>query len=211
VKVQNLSATDTLHLGRWWVRDAMLRRFTFPDGTDLAPGATLTLHVGSGQASPGDLFWGLPRPIFENAYGTPGRDLGDGAYLFDPQGDLRGWLIYPCLVDCTDPLAGAVTVQAYPRAPEHVVVRNVSSAAVDLYGYALSVPGSAYAFGQPTVLAPGAALTVTVQGDPRRDTAGTHAMGLDGYKLPDAGGVVRLVTFSYIVVACDSWGNGRCS
>ena len=36
------------------------------------------------------------------------RDMGDGAYLFDPQGDLRAWQIYPCLVACSDPLAGKV-------------------------------------------------------------------------------------------------------
>ena len=34
--------------------------------------------------------------------------MGDGAYLFDPQGDLRASMTYPCRIACTDPYQGAV-------------------------------------------------------------------------------------------------------
>jgi hypothetical protein len=46
-----------------------------------------------------------PRPSpFENAT-DDGRSLGDGAYLFDPQGDIRAWMTYPCVGTCPQPLS----------------------------------------------------------------------------------------------------------
>src|SRR3954464_3635431 len=112
IKVQNRSATDALRLGGCWGRDAMLRRFPFPAGTTVAPGATATVHVGSGTSGVNDFFWGLPATIFENA--SDRRGLGDGAYLFDPKGDLRSWMLYPCLTACSNPYQGALDVTARP-------------------------------------------------------------------------------------------------
>jgi endonuclease YncB( thermonuclease family) len=211
VKIQNLSPAETLRLGHWWVRDAMLRRFTFPAGTTVAPGATVTLHVGSGTNSAGDFYWGLRTPIFENVDGRAGRNLGDGAYLFDPQGDLRSAMVYPCLVDCYDPLAGKVTLQAFPRAPEHLVVRNVSGETLSLYGYALHMRGYTYAFGQGVTLSPGESVTVSINGDRHQDSAGRLHWGLPGYKLADARGMVELMTFDNITLSCSAWGRDRCS
>jgi hypothetical protein len=55
--------------------------------------------VGRGINTATTLYWGLKRPAFENVRSD--RGIGDGAYLFDPQGDLRAWMIYPCyLYDC---------------------------------------------------------------------------------------------------------------
>src|SRR6185436_16392612 len=122
VKIQNQSATEALQLGGWWVRDAMLRRFTFPAGTAVAPGATVTVHVGSGTSGGSEFYWGLKTTVFENA--GDARELGDGAYLFDPHGDLRAWMLYPCLTACSDPNQGALDVVAHPRRPEQVTVRN---------------------------------------------------------------------------------------
>jgi micrococcal nuclease len=87
VKIENLSPTTALPLSHWWVRDSGLRRFTFPDGTVLRPGETITVHDGHGRRSGDDLFWGLGVPVYQN--------IGDGAYLFDPQGDIRASMIYP--------------------------------------------------------------------------------------------------------------------
>jgi endonuclease YncB( thermonuclease family) len=208
VKIQNRSATETLHLGGWWLRDAMLRRFTFPAGTTVAPGATLTLHVGRGADGPGDLFWGLGTTVFENA-GDP-RDLGDGAYLFDPHGDLRAWMLYPCLTACGDPDLGALDVTAEPRRPERVLIRNVSGGPVDLYGYALALRGSLFGFDDGSVLGPGETMTVYMQGSRSEDSRLVRHLGRDGYALPDAGGWVRVSTFTGISLGCDDWGSGSC-
>jgi len=208
IKIRNRGG-QSLNLGRWWVRDAMLRRFTFPRGTRVGPGQTITVFVGRGTRRPGVFYWGQPRPIFENANGD-GRNLGDGAYLFDPKGDLRSHMLYPCVVACSDSRRGAVEVEAHPRRPESVTVRNVSSRAVDLYPTQLALGGSAYDFGPDSVLGPGEEIVVEVDGDPSDDTRFRRHWGIDRYMLPDSGGSVRLRTFSRIDIACDSWGDGDC-
>jgi endonuclease YncB( thermonuclease family) len=94
----------TVPLGGWWVRDAAYRGaeahgFVFPAGTQLAPGARVRVHVGHGQNDADTFYWGLNLPIFANV--TSGSKwLGDGAWLFDPQGDLRSWYMYPCRAAC---------------------------------------------------------------------------------------------------------------
>jgi endonuclease YncB( thermonuclease family) len=201
VRLRNLSATEPLALGGWWIRDSGLRRHTFGAGTVLAPGATLTLHDGPGADTAGDLHWGLSEAVFQN--------IGDGAYLFDPDGDLRASMVYPCAGACGDPLQGAVSVSAHPRTPEYADVRNVSGRPVDLYGYALRLSGL-YAFGPGSVLAPGQSVRVHVGGDPARDTAAERHWGVAGPVLRDAGGRVAVSTFDGIVLACDAWGDGRC-
>ena len=198
VKVRNLSPTQTLDLGGWWVRDSNLRRFTFPAGTSVGPGATATVHSGGGTRSGTTFFWGLPKPIFENA-NTPDEDLGDGAYLFDPKGDLRAWMLYPCRVACADPAQGALQVEARPQRPESVVVRNVSGSAIELYGYQLSLTGSSWPFPEGAVVPAGGSYHVDVA-----DWDSGRSM------LVDAGGSIRLSTFTSVTVACDAWGSGSC-
>jgi endonuclease YncB( thermonuclease family) len=192
IKVQNLSPTRSISLGRWWVRDSMNRRFTFPSDTVLVPGETATVHTGSGTRSGNTFYWGLPVTLFPN---IDRIGLGDGAYLFDPQGDLRQEMIYPCLVACTDPYQGAVAITAHPRGVESVTVRNVSRAPVDLYGYGVMMPTVIVPFDPGTVLAPGQSIWVNAPPGPL---------------LPDAGGSVRVSTFSGVTLACDAWGSGRC-
>ena len=209
IKVQNRSATETLDLGHWWVRDAMLRRFTFPAGTRVAPGDTVTVHVGSGQSTARDFFWGLNITIFENS--GDNRNLGDGAYLFDPQGDLRAWMLYPCLVACSDPNQGALDVTADPRRSERVMVHNPGGAPIDLYGYALEISRQQYAFPEGAVIQPGGTITVYMQGDPSDDTATTLHAGQSGLVMPNSGGWAAVTTFGEIKLACDAWGDGSCS
>ena len=96
------SSGRTLRLGGWRFRDSALRYYRLPRGTRLRPGAALRIHVGGGTRRPGHLFWGLRDPIFENP-SHDRRSTGDGAYLFDPQGDLRAWVIYPCAERCSQP------------------------------------------------------------------------------------------------------------
>jgi endonuclease YncB( thermonuclease family) len=99
VEIDNPGASD-VPLGGWWVRDSGLRRYTFPAGAVVPAGGSVTLFVGSGQDTPTRFFWGLPSSIFGD-FSDDGRWLGDGAYLFDPQGDLRVESMYPCLVACS--------------------------------------------------------------------------------------------------------------
>ncbi|MEA2432086.1 MAG: competence protein ComEC [Thermoleophilaceae bacterium] len=208
VKIQNLSATSKISLGHWWVRDSDLRRFTFPAGTVLGPGETATLHAGRGRRSHNVFYWGLRVPPFQNTGGS--LHIGDGGYLFDPKGDLRAYMIYPCAFACSSPDQGAIRVVAHPEKPEYVNFVNVSNHAVDLYGYAMLILGSSYPFGTNSVLQPGQTMRVYYGGKPSNNTHFTRYWGLKRYMLPDRGGWVRLSTFTDITLGCDDWGSGHC-
>jgi endonuclease YncB( thermonuclease family) len=99
VTIQNLSLTAAVPLDGWWLRDSSLARFEFPAWAVIPPGGSVTVSVGRGVDTGSAFYWGLGHPIFENAT-QDGRGLGDGAYLFDPQGDVRAWMTYPCYVNC---------------------------------------------------------------------------------------------------------------
>lgn len=209
VRVTN-SGAAAAPLAGWYLGNAGPKneRFRFPAKTTLEPGRSLTVFTGSGATS-GPLFYrGLSHTLFENS--ANGGGAGDGAYLLDPNGDVRGHTIYPCLLACTDPNQGALQVRANAtRGPEYVTVRNVADRPVDLYGYQLRLPG-AYAFGADSVLAPGETMQVFVKGDPSGDTRLERHIGYGGAYLNDAGGTATVSTFDEIVLACDSWGNGSC-
>src|SRR3954447_26774564 len=99
VKITN-KGSATANLAGWWVRDsatrtlatkvASRRGYIFPAGAEVAAGSSVYVHVGTkpATAAPGHYYYGLTAPIFENVTPKPVY-LGDGAYLFDPQGDLR--------------------------------------------------------------------------------------------------------------------------
>jgi endonuclease YncB( thermonuclease family) len=103
VDITNLGAV-AVPMGGWWVRDAAYRGtkargYVIPSGVVVEPGDTLRIHVGRGNDSAKKLYWGLDKNIFANV--TDGAKwMGDGAWLFDPDGDLRGWDMYPCRYAC---------------------------------------------------------------------------------------------------------------
>ncbi|MFC7096017.1 lamin tail domain-containing protein [Halobaculum marinum] len=72
---ENLNGeTVTLHnrgdaavdLSGWTLTDAAGFAYEFPEGTVLAADATLTLHVGGGDDTDTDLYWGRSRPTLNN-------------------------------------------------------------------------------------------------------------------------------------------------
>jgi endonuclease YncB( thermonuclease family) len=192
-------------LGGWWVRDSGLRHYVFAHGTTLPANGALTLHVGSGTNRGFDLFWGVHTLVFEDP------PLGDGAYLFDPQGDLRAYMTYPCRVACTDPYQDAVALSATARGDdERITLRNVSQAGVDLDGYRLENPPYKYVFGTDSALAPGEEMTLQVDGDPRTDTRLVKHWGKTKRILDDTGDVVRLESFRGITLDCLAYGNAHC-
>jgi endonuclease YncB( thermonuclease family) len=206
-RIRNLDRARSVAIGRWWLRDSGLRRYTFPRAATIPAGGTVTLYVGRGTNTPTDFFWGLRRPIFDNedAHGS-----GDGAYLFDPQGDLRAWMMYPCVFRCTDRYQHAVRMAVQPSGHEYATVKNVSGAAIDLEGYRLTAGAYGYPFPAGTVLQPGDVLRVDVKGDPAADEALHKYWGLDEFVFPNSGGAARVSTYNDIVLACRAWGSGSC-
>jgi endonuclease YncB( thermonuclease family) len=100
VRVDNLDPLASVPLDGWWLRDSALRRYYFPPWAVIPPDGNVTLRVGSGTDTDTIFYWGLSDPVFENAK-PDGRGMGDGAYLFDPDGDLRAWMMYPCRYACS--------------------------------------------------------------------------------------------------------------
>ena len=54
----------------------------------MPPGGEITVYDGRGDSTESEFYWGLNYPAFENVTRDE-KAMGDGAYLFDPQGDLR--------------------------------------------------------------------------------------------------------------------------
>ncbi|WP_373189178.1 lamin tail domain-containing protein [Halolamina sp.] len=61
---------EQLDLSRFTVTDEADKRYTFPDGTTLAAGETLTLHTGSGTDGDGDYYWSAGSPVWNNGGDT---------------------------------------------------------------------------------------------------------------------------------------------
>jgi endonuclease YncB( thermonuclease family) len=209
IRIRNLDPVNEVHLGGWWLRDSVITRYHFPDWVTLPPGDSLTVYVGKGTDTWTEFFWKRKWPAFENANGGE-RALGDGAYLFDPQGDLRAWMTYPCRISCADPYQGAVRVTAKPRGREQVTVRNVADVAIDLDGYRLHSPPYGYAFPRDSILQPGDEMTIETRGDPLEDSALEKHWGLPKSILNDSGDKIRVTSFRGVVLDCFAYGSGTC-
>ena len=218
IRVINHSASAWLDLSGWWVRDSMLRRYTFPAGTAVAPRQAMTVHIGSGTNSPSAHYWGLTAPALENPTAAPAF-LGDGGYLFDPHGDLRASHVYPCVENCPPPppppapavvrTAPKVDVRAAPRGlREKVTIRNLTAKPVNLTGASLVSGPDRLRFRTRTVIPAKKVLTVyTKRG---RNTALVRYWGKPRPILADGGDVVRLRSRTGAVVDCVAWGTRRC-
>jgi endonuclease YncB( thermonuclease family) len=102
IRIKNNDPILPLSLHRWWVRDSALRRFRLPQGAVVPAGGSIRVRVGKGTDNAKNFYWGQRDPVFENAK-RGRRAVGDGAYLFDPQGDMRAWRMYPCRPGCAGP------------------------------------------------------------------------------------------------------------
>jgi endonuclease YncB( thermonuclease family) len=206
IKVRNLDPYRTVSLRGWWVRSGGVRRYHFPADATIPPGGEITVYTtANGNSSFDRFFWGLKDNSFPNATENR-RQIGDGAYLFDPHGNLRSYMLYPCRVQCGDPLQGKVSLSALPGLRNTVVVvRNISAEPVDLQGYQLSTRYRFYPFGPNSVIQPGETMRVSVAGSPSGDDRLFKHWGLNGQMLQVNGSEVSLKTFDEIVVGSYSW------
>jgi len=207
VLIKNLD-TAPLWLDGWYLRDSGLRRFVFPPGTIVAPGAAIRVRVRPAQAP--DLSWNVNGAIFDNATHDE-RAIGDGAYLFDHDGDLRAWQMYPCREACNDPGQGAIEIVPQPYGRETIALRNTRDTPVDLQGYELSVGArAAYQFLGDSVVGPGETMLVRIGGSPAADTRLEKHWPRTVTLLRNSGGAVVLNRFDEVRLDCGAWGNGRC-
>ena len=177
VRIWNLGERP-VPLGGWWLRDSYLRGqlhgrkkgrgFQFPRGAAIEPNRSVTVFAGRGRHKGATFHWGLPDAPFENVTGGRTR-IGDGAYLFDPDGDIRSFVQYPCRFgNCRDGLAGKLDIRATPRGIEFITIRNTSNGPIDLAEYEVESVPWFYEFGRGTVLQPRQALVLYIGRGPRR-------------------------------------------
>jgi len=149
-----------VNLGGWRLADATDstdHTYWFPS-TTLNPGQRLRIVGGSGSGH-----WGNTNQLF--------GQVGDGAYLFDPDSDIRAYFEFPCLTGCSDPLMGKVSVLAHydPAGPdsadvngEWIDITNVSNSSIDLYDHFVRNGIYTYLFDGSTVLQKGKTLRLHV-------------------------------------------------
>ena len=161
VRIQNQGST-ALSLTGWWLRSAAQDYLRFPAGTAIKAHSILTVYVGKGTRTATKLYWGFSAPHFPNP-DEPGA-YGSGAYLFDPQGDLRSHTSFPCLYACSDSRTGQVAMKVNYDAPgddqtnpngEYVALTLKGTKAVDLSYTTLWSHGNTRELGGGTVLKPG--------------------------------------------------------
>ncbi|WP_085066248.1 lamin tail domain-containing protein [Catenuloplanes japonicus] len=205
IRIGNASAT-AIPLGGWWVRDSGLRRYTFPAGTSVPAHGAIFVHTGRGVPTATHRYWSLREPIFENP--TWDADaIGDGGYLFDPQGDLRAWDLYPCVTGCRT-LAGTVRLTVRTDDPELIRITNVGSTPIDLLGHTVTTGPHVYPITTRTVLTPGDALDLYPAAG-ISDGLSRHWDKTEGI-MGERGGTAMLRNRSQSLDACVAWGSARC-
>jgi micrococcal nuclease len=100
---------NTVDIGKWWVRDSALNFYTFPTTFKLKADQTVTVRPGDGADDPPLKVYmancktsthcsravnETGKTIFNDPTGAP-VNMGDGAYLFDPQGNIRKSVLWP--------------------------------------------------------------------------------------------------------------------
>ena len=215
VRIANRGAS-TVDLAGWLVRDSSAKP-AYVLGADslLAPGETMTLHVGDGIDEALVRYWGRSESRFAGVISVQGQWVGDAAYLMDPLGNIRAGFLYPCIEDCTDPLMDKVDITNIWRGlssdetdQEAVDVRNVSDETISLHGYRLVSPPYDYALPADSVLAPGETLQIrTGVGD---DTSLVKYWGKERHIFADAQGIVALRTYDGVQLSCLAWGDAVC-
>jgi endonuclease YncB( thermonuclease family) len=209
VRITNPDPVNPLPLGGWWLRDSALRRLVLPSWAQVPPGGYITIYAGIGDDTESEFYWGLRGPAFENVTRDE-RAMGDGAYLFDPQGDLRAAQIYPCRVECSDPNAGALAIGAKYRGRESIQITNTGAAPIDLEPYRLVSRPYSYAFAPSSVVQPGETMRVRLYESAEEDRPLTRYWATNGPILNNGGDAIELRRFDDVRIGCTAWGSRSC-
>ncbi|MEA2387166.1 MAG: competence protein ComEC [Thermoleophilaceae bacterium] len=244
IRITNPSA-NPVSLKGWWIRDSHFRGprhgrtkgrgLMLPSNAVVPANGGLTVFVGKGPSSASTVFWGLGESIFGNAT-TDREQTGDGAYLFDPKGNMRAFAMYPCRFgSCTDPLAGKVDVTARYNGVEYewIYVKNTSQAPISLHEYELESSPWFYEFGPKDIVLPGKSIVVWINKPTRTVPPRNGAPAIvptrpgvlpfadtqpDGFRswghtdplLSDNKDVVTLRGRGGEPVTCAAWGGEKC-
>jgi endonuclease YncB( thermonuclease family) len=212
VRIWNPSS-QPLSLSGWWLRNATHDAvITFGDRSIPANG-TIIVRVGHGTNTASTVYWNQSTAMFINPTSQTG-DIGSGMYLYDPLGNPRAWVDYPCVYQCAVP--GLKISKVNYDAPgndltnpngEYISIQTTGGA-VNLSRIVMEFSGRLYRFGFGNVLEPGQ--TMSLHSGKGTNTGLTKYFGSSIPYLANSGGVVRLRTTEDVAIACASYGDEHC-
>jgi len=239
VRIKNGGLTP-VSLRGWRLRDPgtligskMKTGYHFPANAVIPARGSVTVHIGKGSDGNGTYYWGLGDTMFQNATNDKSQ-MGDGAYLFDPDDEIRAYEQYPCHTSCSRPLAGKVGMSTRYMGVtyEWVTVRNTSNTPISLNEYELESVPWFYEFGPRDILQPGQGVVVFVNKQPNRvpisaTSSGTlvpavpgrapftgvtlfHNWGHTDALFGDKSDVVTLRDPMGAPLVCNAWGGEKC-
>tara|TARA_B100000282_G_scaffold296024_1_gene276777 strand:- start:436 stop:906 length:471 start_codon:yes stop_codon:yes gene_type:complete len=155
---------------------------------------------------------GSPTALLANV--ARDRFSGDGVYLLDPSTAFRSWFDWPCVVDCTDPAQGKLTITdvnpiATSKKPsraaneEYIVIKNTSNTEINLDGYYLAYRSATYPFVINSRIPAGKTLTVFIgKGLPSKRS---QYWGREGPLLRNTSGTVELLSERNVLISSKKW------
>lgn len=200
----------TVSLSGWYVRLASHATYTFPSGSAIPARGRIRLHSGRGTRTRTDHYWGNTKGIFINDLS---KAMGASAYLLDPQGDFRAWFSYPCVVSCTDPLQGRLTVGAIDPAGAESVDFTLAATGGRVYleRYVAKVGYRRYRFPSGSYLDPGETLRLVMGADPGGTADRLHHFWNQPTPiLGSSGGKIVVETYRTVRITCKAYGTERC-
>jgi endonuclease YncB( thermonuclease family) len=205
-----------IQLSGWTLRVGNNRQLRIPTGKSVAGGRTLTVHIGSGKNRRYHRYLGRSVPMLGAASEGSEPHVGSGAYLVDPDGDLRAYQTWPCVRRCADPTRGALRMRVRHDPPgpdsddvngERIGLTNVGSRIIRTGKLVIDAHPYVYELPPKHRLKPGE--TLTIHAGKGKDSRLQRYIGSSKPILNNAGDRVLVRTYDAIVVACEDWGSGR--
>ena len=203
---------------RWILRTGGKRNLTIPKGKRIAPGKTLTVHIGSGTNSRYHRYFGRSSYLLPDV--TPDDDpyRSDGVYLLDKDGDIRGHQTWPCIVACGDPYGGTLTIghveydppgsEAADLNTEWFEITNSGPDPINTGDVVVEIWPYVYEFPPAHTLQSGESVTF-YSGD-GSNTRLARYLDAGGPVLSNPGDKITVRTFDGIQIDCAAWGDQSC-
>ncbi len=210
IQIRNLGP-GTLVMNGWTIRSSGRnngRTLEIPNGTTVAVGAKVRIHMGSGTNTSKNIYIGRTTPFLDNNE--------EVLYIRDRDFNIRYFQVWPCTITCGT--YGTLAIEAVSYDPpgvdddflnqEWVTVRNVGSGPLDLTDWKLQDNSADYRFADGKTLAPGQALTIHIGSG--KDKKNRVYWGNNEAILTNAGTELRVFNQRNIEVDCYAYGNSTC-
>ncbi|MEZ5382744.1 MAG: lamin tail domain-containing protein [Microthrixaceae bacterium] len=203
VRLRN-HGTTAFDLTGWQFKDTALEFYDFPNGTQIPAGGVLTVHTGQGTNTASDLYFGRTQPIFSGI---------DGAFLLDPDRDMRAFNFWPCAGACNDVAPPDLEITEFDIEPwgtdDYFDLTNRGLSSIDLQDWRLESYPHIVTIDESISLAPGATIRVTI-GPGTNSSAGLFMNRTAPIFDPPGDSILAIDPLGN-VAACSAYGNVTCA